>query len=227
MVASLCRGATSCCSPIERLLAVGVFLCSLHVWLRRSAGLCVCLPCVNPLSHPCGCILFPFLLGHSARAHASWFVVGCLQALRDAVKLWGPAYSEPCDVLLTRMIWCWVGHALRMPDTSLVRFVLFGLQSAASASSHGGSRHKRAGPNNSGHRNVSRYMRHKYIDVTLASAFHLSHSPLVLFDDVADSRLVQTFCGNTFHCFSHLFTILYLLPKCHISPQSGLRKWHG
>ena len=170
-------------------------------------------------SHPCGCILFPFLLGHSARAHASWFVVGCLQALRHAVKSWGRAYSEPCDVLLTRVIWCWVGHALRMRDTSLVPFVLLGLQSAASASSHDGSRHKRAGPNNSGHRNVSPYMRHKYIDVTVASAFHLSHSPLVLFDEVADSRLVQTFLGTLsivfFFTFSPFFTSYRNVPFPH------------
>ena len=97
--------------------------------------------------------LLTWLLG--GRSHNSWFQVECIQALRHAVKLWGRTFAEPWDVLLARMVWRWVGHTLRKPATSLVRSVLTNLRNT-----HGLSRN-RTGPNNSGHRNVLRYMVHR------------------------------------------------------------------
>ena len=82
------------------------------------------------------------LLG--GRAHPSWFAVECLQARRRAVKLRGRTFSETLDRLLARMVWCLVGHVLRMPPASLVRSVLLD-------NLHSGLRRKRTRPNNSGH----------------------------------------------------------------------------
>ena len=108
--------------------------------------------------------LLTWMLG--GRAHPSWFAVECLQALRHAVKLWGRTFSETWDQLLARMVWCWVGHVLRMPSTSLVRSVLLGLRSTASLNT--GLRRRRTEPNNSGHRNAIRYLRHRGIPVETA-----------------------------------------------------------
>ena len=108
--------------------------------------------------------LLTWMLG--GRAHPSWFAVECLQALRHAVELWGRTFTETWDRLLARMVWRWVGHVLRVPPTSLVPSVLLGLQSTASL--HSGLRRRRTGPNNSGHRNVIRYLQHRGISLETA-----------------------------------------------------------
>ena len=104
--------------------------------------------------------LLTWLLG--GRAHPSWFTVGCLQALRHGVKLWGRAYSELWDTLLVRMVWQWIGHVLRMPPSSLTRSVLLDLRPSS------GQRRSRTGPDNSGHRSVIRYLQHQGLELHVA-----------------------------------------------------------
>ena len=99
--------------------------------------------------------LLAWLLG--GRAHPSWFEVECLQVLRHGVKLWGRSYTELWDSLLVRMVWQWVGHILRQPESSLTQSALVGLQPAQH------QRRLRIGPDNSGHRPVLRYLQHKHI----------------------------------------------------------------
>ena len=97
--------------------------------------------------------LLTWLLG--GRAHFAWFDVECLQVLWHSVKLWGRIiriYSELWDTLLAVSVWQWIGHVLRMPSTSLTRCVLLDLRPSF------GQRRNRAGPHNSGHRSVIRYL---------------------------------------------------------------------
>ena len=105
--------------------------------------------------------LLTWLLG--GRAHPSWFTVECLQVLRHGVKLWGRSFTEPWNSLLVRMVWQWVGHVLRQPESSLTRSVLLGLQPALH------QRRLRTGPNNSGHRPVLRYLQHRNIPLETAT----------------------------------------------------------
>eukprot|EP00438_Fugacium_kawagutii_P018857 Skav230897 [mRNA] locus=scaffold2765:216083:217597:- [translate_table: standard] len=111
------------------------------------------------------CTLLTWMLG--ARAHASWFSVQCISALRHAVKLWGRVFALPWDRLLASMVWRWIGHVLRMPPISLVRQVLLSLTNT-NASQHHLRRHG-TGPNNSGHRSVLRYLQHQGLSVAAAN----------------------------------------------------------
>ena len=112
--------------------------------------------------------LLAWLLG--ARAHNSWFAVECLQVLRHCVKLWARVYSQIWDSLLARKVWQWIGHVLRMPPASLTRSVLLGLQPSEQ------QRRTRTGPNNSGHRNVIRFLAHHDIPLTAAQNRHQWHT---------------------------------------------------
>ena len=112
--------------------------------------------------------LLAWLLG--ARAHNSWFAVECLQVLRHCVKLWARVYSQIWDSLLARKVWQWIGHVLRMPPASLTRSVLLGLQPSEQ------QRRARTGPNNSGHRNVIRFLAHHDIPLTAAQNRHQWHT---------------------------------------------------
>ena len=112
--------------------------------------------------------LLAWLLG--ARAHNSWFAVECLQVLRHCVKLWARVYSQIWDSLLARKVWQWIGHVLRMPPASLTRSVLLGLQPSEQ------QRRTRTGPNNSGHRNVIRFLAHHDIPLTAAQNRHHWHT---------------------------------------------------
>ena len=57
------------------------------------------------------------------------------------------------------MVWRWVGHSLSLPATDLIRQTLTGL--CPSDMTDSGVRRCRTGPNNSGHRNAFRYLRHR------------------------------------------------------------------
>ena len=65
------------------------------------------------------------------------------------------------------MVWRWVGHVLRLPSTDLVRQSLTELQHS-DVTAHG-IRRCRTGPNNSGHRNVIRYLNHCGLDAGAAA----------------------------------------------------------
>ena len=65
------------------------------------------------------------------------------------------------------MVWQWLGHVLRMPDTALVKQVLTSLKSIEP-----GRRRYRAGPDNSGHRSALRYLEQQGIRHELALDRH-------------------------------------------------------
>ena len=111
------------------------------------------------------CTLLTWVLG--GRAHPSWFDVQCIAALRHAVKVWMRVFGQPWDWLLATMVWQWLGHVLRMPDTALVKQVLTSLQSTE----RGRTRY-RTGPNNSGHRSALRYLHQRGISHAVASDRH-------------------------------------------------------
>lgn len=82
------------------------------------------------------------------------------------MKLWGRIiriYSELWDTLLAVSVWQWIGHVLRMPSASLTRCVLVDLRPSF------GQRRNRAGPHNSGHRSVIRYLVQQGLDIAIAA----------------------------------------------------------
>ena len=151
----------SACRPLRLRLFTSLVTASIR-W-------CLCVVSVNQtnlrklrIHHV---TLLAWTLG--ARAHNSWFVGECIATLRHAVKLWSRTYSETWDALLAKMVWRWVGHVLRLPSTDLVRQSLTELQHS-DVTAHG-IRRCRTGPNNSGHRNVIRYLNHCGLDAGAAA----------------------------------------------------------
>ena len=149
-------------APRSRRLALFTSLVTASIRWSLVCGFC---QAIQPYSLASAFCHSPYLdVGRSCSP--SWFAVEFLQALWHAVKLWGRTFSEAWDRLPARMVWCWVGHVLPMPSTSLVRSVLLSLRSTASLNT--GLRCRRTGPNNSGHRNVIRYLHHRGIPVETA-----------------------------------------------------------
>eukprot|EP00438_Fugacium_kawagutii_P025509 Skav224846 [mRNA] locus=scaffold3408:400406:402288:+ [translate_table: standard] len=110
------------------------------------------------------CTLLTWLLG--GRAHASWFSVECIAALRHGVKMWMQAFTESWAYLLATMVWQWLGHVLRMSPSSLVQQVLLSLKNTTAV--HQRLRRYRTGPDNSGHRAALRYLTHRGITPDMA-----------------------------------------------------------
>ena len=174
MVDYLCARATTAYFTNERLLTHCSACRPLRLRLftslvAASIRWCLCVVSVNQtnlrklrIHHV---TLLAWTLG--ARAHNSWFVGECIATLRHAVKLWSRTYSETWDALLAKMVWRWVGHVLRLPSTDLVRQSLTELQHS-DVTAHG-IRRCRTGPNNSGHRNVIRYLNHCGLDAGAAA----------------------------------------------------------
>ena len=89
------------------------------------------------------------------KATVAALVPSCWKAKLEVLFVGMPSQS---------MVWQWLGHVLRMPDTALVKQVLTRLQS----SEEGRTRY-RTGPNNSGHRSALRYLHQHGISHAVAS----------------------------------------------------------